>query len=197
MKKLICLFLMSFSLMLVSIAQDVEKSKDPSLFTRMPNYYINSYEEFEFDKFDFPVSDTENQSQEGHLVKWWYYPKEGTQPASSLQILRNYQNAIKKVGGQVIYEYTSGEPLGTMKLIKNGNETWIWIRIMGGSNGYGLAILEKQSMNQDVVADARTMATSISETGKVALYGIYFDSGKADLKKESASAMQEIARSFT
>ena len=42
-------------------------------------------------------------------------------------------------------------------------------------------IIEKEAMNQDVVADANSMASSIKETGKVAVYGIYFDTGKSTL----------------
>ena len=37
------------------------------------------------------------------------------------------------------------------------------------------------------------MAKDISSTGHVALYGIYFDTDKADLKAESQPTMQEIA----
>jgi len=49
-------------------------------------------------------------------------------------------------------------------------------------------------MNQDVVADASSMAKSIKETGKVAVYGIYFDTGKSVLKTESKPALDEISK---
>jgi OOP family OmpA-OmpF porin len=49
-------------------------------------------------------------------------------------------------------------------------------------------------MAQDVVADASSMAKSINETGKVAVYGIYFDTGKSTLKTESTPTLQEIAK---
>jgi len=38
------------------------------------------------------------------------------------------------------------------------------------------------------------MASSIKETGKVAIYGIYFDTGKATLKPESQPTLLEIAK---
>ena len=59
---------------------------------------------------------------------------------------------------------------------------------------YKVNIIEKQLMNQSVVADANSMLKSIRETGKVALYGIYFDSGKSVLKPESQTALQEISK---
>jgi outer membrane protein OmpA-like peptidoglycan-associated protein len=38
------------------------------------------------------------------------------------------------------------------------------------------------------------MATTISDTGRVALYGIYFDSNKDEVKPESDPTLQEIAK---
>jgi outer membrane protein OmpA-like peptidoglycan-associated protein len=49
-------------------------------------------------------------------------------------------------------------------------------------------------MKQDVIADASSMAKSIKESGKVAVYGIYFDTGKSTLKPESQTTLQEIAK---
>ena len=42
--------------------------------------------------------------------------------------------------------------------------------------------------------DAKKMLSSIAETGKVALYGIYFDTDSAKIKDASAPTMQEIAK---
>jgi outer membrane protein OmpA-like peptidoglycan-associated protein len=55
-------------------------------------------------------------------------------------------------------------------------------------------IVEKEAMVQKVVADASLMADSIGETGKVAVYEIFFDFNKADIKPESEPALREIAK---
>ncbi len=44
-----------------------------------------------------------------------------------------------------------------------------------------------------VTVDASQMASEIAESGRIALYGIHFDSDKADLKAESRPALDEIA----
>lgn len=44
-----------------------------------------------------------------------------------------------------------------------------------------------------VVVKADDMARTIGSTGRVALYGIFFDTDKADLKQESSPTLQEIA----
>jgi OOP family OmpA-OmpF porin len=45
-----------------------------------------------------------------------------------------------------------------------------------------------------VTVDATKMAKDIAATGRVALYGLYFDTDKADLKPESAPSLAEIAK---
>ena len=59
---------------------------------------------------------------------------------------------------------------------------------------YTVTIVEEQLMNQDVVADAKSLASNINTDGKVAVYGIYFDTGKADLKPQSDAALTEIIK---
>jgi outer membrane protein OmpA-like peptidoglycan-associated protein len=45
-----------------------------------------------------------------------------------------------------------------------------------------------------VTVDAGTMAKDVAATGHVALYGIYFDTDKAEIKPESAPTIEEIAK---
>lgn len=56
-------------------------------------------------------------------------------------------------------------------------------------------IVEGKSMEEKMVnVTAEKMASSIQDTGRVALYGIYFDSNKADVKPESVATMEQIAK---
>jgi outer membrane protein OmpA-like peptidoglycan-associated protein len=194
-KKIITLLLFVLAGMGPLFAQeDAEGCKDPALFTRMPGFHIYRCEDLQFDKYDFPVSSSKLQSVEGHKFSATYYLNDNAQAPGGLQIVRNYTNAIKKIGGALIYEYEDG---GTqyvvLKLSKNGLEVWAHI-IAGGNGMYSIIIVEKEAMNQDVMADANSMATSIRETGKVALYGILFDTGKSVLKPESKPALDEIGK---
>jgi OOP family OmpA-OmpF porin len=194
MKKIIGLLLLSLSGFAPLIAQeDTEGSKDPVLFTRMPGFYIYRYDDLQFDKYEFPVSSQKTQAVEGHSLFIIYWIKDNVQQPSALQIIRNYTNAIKKIGGQLIYEYEDGGSQNVvLKLVKDGKETWAYVYAAG--NTYNINIIEKEAMNQDVVADASSMARSIMETGKVAVYGIYFDTGESTLKPESQPTLQEIAK---
>jgi OOP family OmpA-OmpF porin len=59
---------------------------------------------------------------------------------------------------------------------------------------YELTIVERAVMSQQVTANAASMALEIGNTGRVALYGIYFDFDKSTLKPESKPALDEIAK---
>ena len=56
-------------------------------------------------------------------------------------------------------------------------------------------IVEVGAMKQQMVAvSAGEMSKSMASTGRVALYGILFDTGKAELKAESKPALDEIGK---
>ena len=194
MKKLIFFFLLVFAGIPTTIAQqDAEGSKDPALFTRMPGYHIYRYDDLQFDKYEFRISDQKNQVIEGHHLTIYYDLNDNVQAPSPLQIGRNYTNAAKKVGGQLVYEYDDAGENVVLKIVKNGTE--VWAHVYASANGsYNIHLIEKQAMNQDVIADANSMANSIKESGKVAVYGIYFDTGKSTLKPESQPTLQEITK---
>jgi outer membrane protein OmpA-like peptidoglycan-associated protein len=67
-----------------------------------------------------------------------------------------------------------------------------------GFNGRTIAIVDileaKDREKKMVTVDAGAMAKSIDSSGRVALYGIYFDFNKADLKPESDGTLEEIAK---
>jgi OmpA-OmpF porin, OOP family len=54
--------------------------------------------------------------------------------------------------------------------------------------------VEPQAREQQMVAiSASEMAKSIDASGRIALYGIFFDTGKADVKPESKASLDQIA----
>ena len=56
------------------------------------------------------------------------------------------------------------------------------------------SMLETKAMQQNmVVVSASEIGKSLTAQGKVAIYGIYFDTGKADIKPESRPSLDQIA----
>jgi outer membrane protein OmpA-like peptidoglycan-associated protein len=174
--------------------KDGPGSKDPDLFSRMPGFYISSYEALEFDRYEFKTGTNTTEKVEGRQTVVAYSANEGITHPSGLQVIRNYVNAAKSVGGNSVYEYEDGgTQYATIRIIKEDKE--IWAEVSGANNGmYNVQMVEKQLMKQDVTANADALSGSIKETGRVAVYGIYFDTNMADLKPASDPALVEIVK---
>lgn len=169
---------------------DVKGSSDHPLFSRMPGYVISSYETSPFDQYNFRQANGERAPIEGKKTRVMYYitreAKAAGKVPSALQIVRNYGNAMKKIGGMVVRESPTEV---TMKLVKeDGGEVWayVWNENL---DEYGVMIIEKEEMKQDVTAS--DLLGALEKSGRVAVY-INFDTGKADIKPESMAVVDEI-----
>ena len=170
--------------------QDVTGAKDHPVLSRMPDFYISAYKEFEFDRHRFIDQTKKLVDIEGHKYYIEYKLTKGTKEPGELKIRRNIQEALKKIGGTVVFDDNFNK-VSTIVIKKEAKESWIEVRSF--NNMYRLTIVEKETMKQEVVADATAMGNDISATGHVAVYGIYFDTGKSEIKSESEAALAEIS----
>ena len=169
---------------------DVKGGKDHPMFTRMPGYYVYDYQTSPFDQFNFvQKAEGTRAPVEGKLFRLRYAITRDAKAKgapSGLQIVRNYTNAIKKIGGMVIVESPRET---TMKLVKeDGGEVWAYLW-NENADEYGLVIVEKEEMKQEVTASS--MLSALETTGRIALY-INFDTGKADIQPASMPVIDEI-----
>jgi outer membrane protein OmpA-like peptidoglycan-associated protein len=171
--------------------QDVRGCKDHPLFTRMQGYWIQNCTEKQYDERMFDVGGGKKETIGGRTWTLRYYPV-ANQPAtaSDVQILRNFENAVTKLGGTVL---PSPKARRNMKVAKDGKEFWVelWAEFTGK---YGFTIIEREEMAQDIEANADVFSNDLKNTGRAAVYGIYFDTGKSAIKPESAQAIEEIAK---
>lgn len=182
------LVLASFGLSMAA-DKDVKGGKDHPLLSRMPDFHIVEYKDKDFESHKFIDTDGKHISVEGHFYYIKYFLNKGAAQPGELKIIRNIQDALKKVGGQVAHER---HRLSTIMLQKDGKVTWVEVKAYPGE--YSLTIVEKEAMKQEVVANAEAMGSDINTTGHVSVYGIYFDFGKSDIKPESDAAISEIAK---
>jgi outer membrane protein OmpA-like peptidoglycan-associated protein len=187
------------TLAIVSLAlaqSDTAGSKDYPGITRMPGYYIDEFKDAQFESATFQVTTNGKQSDqqiEGHTIKIHYLIKQNVPETSMLQVIRNYQNAARSAGGQVLDDSKGDNWYNTtLRLAKGGKE--VWILVEARSDSHWLTIVERQAMQQDVTMDAAGMANGLTANGSVSLYGVYFDTGKSDLKPESEPTLSEIAK---
>lgn len=165
--------------------------KDHPLFpTRMPGYSIASCKTEEFGRYEFFTVKPPKVPVEGKFTFITYVVADRKNEPSGLAIVRNYENAIRKVGGTV----HPGDPdrwvNGT--ILKDGRE--VWVQAEKGNGAIWLRIVEKQGMAQYIAADTAAMEGDLKNTGHVAVYGIYFDTNKSEVKPDSKPALEEIAK---
>ena len=169
---------------------DIKGSKDHPLLSRMPDFHISDYKDIEFDSYKYIGSDKKPVVIEGHKYYIEYRLNSGAAEPGELKIRKNVQDALKKIGGKVVFDDNFNR-VSTIVVQKDGKETWVEVRSF--NNMYRLNIVEREVMQQEIVADATAMGNDINSTGHVSVYGIFFDSGKAEIKPESDSAIVQIA----
>ncbi len=164
---------------------------DHPLFpTRMPNYHITSCEVKEFDAYQFWTSKGPKRTVEGKFTFITYRADTPQDDQTGVAVVRNYENAIKKIGGKIADVNPTWWVNGSV--VVDGKE--VWAQAERGNMTIWLRIVEKQEMAQHIVADAASFKNDLKATGHVAVDGIYFDTGKAILKPESTPALQEVAK---
>jgi len=175
-------------------AQDKAGSKDHPLFTRMSGYYIANYQQSDFDSAEFenqePGKYLERVVVEGKKTVILYMLTQGARVPTTIEVVRNHTNAAERVGGKMTYQNQDpGYRIASMKFSKGGQETWA--QILAQEGRYTLTIVEKAAIEQQVTAEF--LAKDLTDTGHTAVYGILFDTGKADIKPGSEGVLAEIA----
>lgn len=165
-------------------------SDHPLVPSRMPNYRIESCETKEFGAYGFRVGPGKRQSVEGRYTSLTYRVDDPKDDQSGVAVVRNYENALQKIGGSV--RGTDSRNWVTLSATVDGKEAWV--EAERGNGKIWLKIVEKQAMEQHVVADAASFGNDLKATGHVAVYGIYFDTAKSVLKPESTPALTEVAK---
>jgi len=186
------ILVISFLIVGVALAEtDVIGSKDHPLLTRMPDYYISHYNVSDFAGFDPTVIGGKDVHWEGKVYSFRYSRKEGGRPISMLQIVRNYETAIKQAGGKIL---GGDERRVAAEIRQKGALIGVYVEAFNDGRDYSLTIVESQAMQQEVVADAKAMGNDLANTGKTIVYGIHFDTASATIKPDSEAALVEIVK---
>jgi outer membrane protein OmpA-like peptidoglycan-associated protein len=169
----------------VCVAQDAEGCKDSPLIGRFPGSVITNCKNMDDDKFTFTLDNSKKKDVEGEFHQIEYrFPK----TASKAQVVRNMNTAIRKAGYTMVYDSGDyGDFTGHM------GKTWIQIEI-GGGGGILETIVVEIALTQDVVANAAELSNGLTSTGHTVVNGIQFDTAKADVKPESAPALEEVVK---
>jgi len=161
--------------------------------------------------------DSTSLTVEGKVTRILYRVPPGV---SALEVFRNFEGAVESAGYDAMFsggpneidgytfqyrhpvEILDGTSIGNeiYYLAANkraaGSETYLGLLVSPHSGGDGLRVrliaAETKAMEIQMV-DAAAMQSAIAETGRVALYGIYFDTDSAAVQPESAETLTEIS----
>jgi len=128
---------------------------------------------------------------------------------SSLERIRNYEQAFKKAGFEIkfmcskeecgheigietIGYYPPERYLTAFQKRKEGN-VWIGVFVPTGPWSKIIVVEEKPMETNMVKVTADVFKSNILKDGHAAVYGIYFDTGKSEIKPESSETMKEIS----
>ncbi len=195
MKKIIFTLTMTVSIVVSTFAQqDAEGTKDHPMFPNRMANYIRSESTTNFDAVEFSLAADGSKiiSKEGTktLIRYDFNVESGQSKPSPLQILRNYEAAVKKIGGETQFLNTSDGD-GVFKIIKPGSEVWVKIDMGGNDNNdfYYLTVLEIEVMKQEITSNE--ILKALNTDGHISLY-INFETGKSVIKPESQKTIDQI-----
>ncbi|MFC1863800.1 OmpA family protein [Thermodesulfobacteriota bacterium] len=168
--------------------KDRTGSSDHPLISRMPDFWIAVYQESEHESHTFRDKSDMETEVEGRYYHIEYRLNKGAQEPGRLMILKNHENALKKIGAKT---WRRKKKELYAKVEKEGKEVWIKVHALDGL--YRLTIVEREHMEQKVTVNPDALFGDIATTGHAAVYGIYFDHDSANIKQESKPSLKAIA----
>ena len=166
-------------------AQDKKGCQDSPLISRFPGSVISDCKDSADDTFSFSMPGAGYKKVEG---EYHYLEYRSPKTASNAQLARNLGTALRTAGYTMVFESQ-----GQNKFVGHMGNTWIQLEV--SSNGeIWETIVKEIALTQDVVASAAEMSNGLTNSGHSVVNGILFDTGKADLKPESAPAMEEVVK---
>ena len=157
---------------------------------------------------------------EGKITRIAYRTNPGP---SILEVSRNFETQLTKAGFETILNcdtdacggipFTEGIdalPIPQMwvdgfnyryfagRKAEGGRETYASIVVSENNREiYAQLIVAEIGAIENKMVDAATMSKGLRETGRIALYGIYFDTDRAVIKPESRPTLEQIAKLLT
>jgi OmpA-OmpF porin, OOP family len=167
---------------------DAKGCVENPVVTRMAGCVITSCEHKEFAAADMPRTQAErNHMIEGELDHTIYRcPKD----KSPLELGRNTEAALKNAGFNVFYTYVYGAGARFYLTAQKGGQ-WVHLSVL---DYYDLTTVKQKQMEQVMTANAEGWAQQVNQNGRVSVYGINFDTGKAIIRPDSAPVLSEVAK---
>ncbi|MBI2518836.1 MAG: OmpA family protein [Bdellovibrio sp.] len=209
-------FLIPVAMYWVVLAAIGAENPDEKLLTPYPGTEVITNEVKDFDELDIPLAPKTNGKiavQQKVQGRWTRLEYSFPQGRSALEVYKNYSDALTKGGFKIIFSCRKEEcgfdggpvkglgywPYDTShylvaQLSRKGERVWVVLDVRTNSSIYVNVLREKAMETDLVVVNAAVLEKSIADEGHVAVYGIEFDTGNAELKPTSSPIITEIAK---
>jgi len=172
--------------------EDAEGCKDSKLMPRFRGCWISECKANEFDSGQMLVGLNADGGEsmktvEGAMEEISYMCPEGISP---LQIARNVEGAMRQSGFTMVFN--AKDAWDNPAVTGRKRAQWIFVRQAPSDHSYMMTAVLEQKVVQEMTVNADALAAEIESSGRVAVYGINFDTGKATLKPDSEAVLAEI-----
>ena len=192
----------------------VEGTREHQLLKFYPEARVDEYSAKDFDAAEIVTGYKKGAEEpavaetvEGAVTRYRHEHKPRTSP---LEIVRQYEGALKRQGFATVVagreQQFPGVPalggsaaFGSFRLDRDGAPA-VWVNVsaweQNGPNDpmSDVVIVEIKGMEQKLEANAATMLREIEKSGRVAVYGITFETGKATIRPESDKVLAEVLK---
>ena len=189
-------------------AAQMQDVKEHPVVRHYPGALIDDFREMAFDSTSV-VTETRGGSVpvrtdvEG-AVSTYHYIHQGN--VSALQVMRNFETALRDAGFTTILvsrteglagfeDARDGSWFGAFRLERNGVPA-LYVNITidpnVGEPNSKVVIVEPQAMQQVYSVDAASMFDTLQQDGRVAVYGVSFDTGRSELRPESETVLVQV-----
>ncbi|MCT6699764.1 OmpA family protein [Rheinheimera sp. 4Y26] len=202
----------------VSVSAE-DAAKDHPMLSRYPGAKLDNSQKVDTEKFTVLMPQAQALELQGDLQRHTY----DIQQVSTLKVFENYQHALKKAGFSQLALCQPGDCGGDEQMEKLGdalslqndvynfhrNPYYLVHKLSAGGQDHYVAlyigayndnvrvqqlVLSSKTVATDLVkADASELKRQLDTSGKALIYGVYFDTGKAEIKTASTAALKEIA----
>ncbi len=130
----------------------------------------------------------------GRFWKLTYFLRDATgrnndKTHAPLEYIENYKQAALEKGGEILFEDQSYLTFTLPN--EDGGRTWCEMHIWNKAQ-QDLRIIEEKGFEKSLVFGPAQLMAALDADGRVALYGILFDTDQATLKAESSKQLQHV-----
>lgn len=167
---------------------DAKGCKDSAILSRLTGCVIRSCTLNDYNIHAMPTGKPNKvQNVEGAYEKLSFRCPAGT---SSIQTYRNAENALKAKGYQILFVNNYGDNSRFTFTAKQGGQ---WITFYSDRLDYQVITVKEKELEQQMQANtAAGWGQQIDQTGRAAIYGINFDTGKAMIRPDSETVLKEL-----